>query len=362
LSKADKQRTIRPWMVVLIVLAVYLFAVFAIHDYDPLVFVTLADGPAGDEGYDGQFTYHIAVDPISAPAKLDIPAYRMQRILLPVTAYVFSFGQAALVPWLLLVINGAALVGGTYLFEELLTAENKNRWFGLIYGLFPGLLIAVRLSVNEPLAFGLAVAAIWLYQQDKPISAAVTLALAGLTKEPALVFAGGFMLWLAVEKRWWEVIRLGLIAWVPYIIWQIVLTLWLGEPGFGSGGAGQTSFELIPFMGFFRILTDTGSLKVFLVFFLFMAPMVLFPGLWGLVSSIQSIARRSHHLYVYLLLANTAVMLIIPYSTYRETLAMLRFIPGLAITVILYSAHFNRARMLRYSLVWLGGLAFIAAA
>ncbi len=349
-------------MVVLFVLAVYLFVVFAIHDYDPLAFVTLADAQSGEEGYDGQYTYHIAVDPVSAPAMLDAPAYRMQRILLPITAHVLSSGQAALVPWMLLLINAATLVGGTYLFEGLLAAENKNRWFALVYGLFPGLLISVRLSVNEPLAFGLVVAAIWLYQRDKPISAAVMLALAGLSKEPALVFAGGFMLWLAVEKRWREAIRLGLIGWLPYIAWQVVLYLWLGEPGFGSGGAGQTPFELIPFMGFFRILADTGSLKVFAVFFLFMAPMVLFPGLWGLISSIQSIARRSHHLYVYLLLANAAVMLIIPYSTYRETLAMLRFIPGLAITVMLYSAHFNRARMLRFSLVWLGGLAFLAAA
>lgn len=349
-------------MVVLFVLIVYLFVVFAVHNFDPLTFVTLAEGPTGDEGYDGQYTYHIAVDPVTAPAKLDAPAYRMQRILLPITAHLLSFGQAALVPWMLILINGAALVGSTYLFEELLTAENKNRWFALIYGLFPGLLISVRLSVNEPLAFGLVVAAISLYRQDKPIGAAVMLALAGLSKEPALVFAGGFMLWLAVEKRWWEAIRLGLIAWLPYIVWQVVLFLWLGEPGFGSGGAGQTSFELIPFMGFFRILTETGSLKVFTVFSLFMAPMVLFPGLWGLISSIQSIARRSHHLYVYLLLANAAVMLIIPYSTYRETLAMLRFIPGLAISVMLYSAHFNRARMLRFSLVWLGGLAFLVAA
>jgi hypothetical protein len=349
-------------MVVLFALTVYLFAVLAAHGYDPLAFVTLADGPAGDAGYDGQYTYHIAVDPLSAPALLDAPAYRMQRILLPITAHLLSFGQAALVPWLLLLINAVALVGCTVLFEELLAAENKNRWFALVYGLFPGLLIGVRLSVNEPLAFGLAVAAIWLYRQEKPISAAVMLALAGLSKEPALVFAGGFMLWLAVEKRWWEAIRLGLIAWLPYLAWQVILYLWLGEPGFGSGGAGQTSFELIPFMGFFRILTDTGSLKVFLVFSLFMIPMVLFPGLWGLVSSIQSIVRRSHHLYVYLLLANAAVMLIVPYSTYRETLAMLRFIPGLAISVMLYSAHFNRSRMLRYSLVWLGGLAFLAAA
>src|SRR5664279_5428507 len=36
---------------------------------------------AGAAGYDGQFTYDIAANPLHAAPKLDVPAYRYQRIL-----------------------------------------------------------------------------------------------------------------------------------------------------------------------------------------------------------------------------------------------------------------------------------------
>lgn len=46
----------------------------------------------GTEGYDGQFVYYIAqnLDPLEVQAKLDVPAYRYQRILLPILARFLS--------------------------------------------------------------------------------------------------------------------------------------------------------------------------------------------------------------------------------------------------------------------------------
>src|SRR5690606_40616249 len=79
----------------------------------PLALVTLGtrfsdgdlQGETGTEGYDGQFVYYIARDPGDAERFLDVPAYRFQRILLPILGRVLAFGQNDLLPWSLLLIN-----------------------------------------------------------------------------------------------------------------------------------------------------------------------------------------------------------------------------------------------------------------
>src|SRR5690348_16603456 len=64
-------------------------------------------------GYDGQFAYYIALDPPNAHVYMDFPAYRYTRILYPMLARALAFGQPALIPYTLLLINYLAVVGGT---------------------------------------------------------------------------------------------------------------------------------------------------------------------------------------------------------------------------------------------------------
>ncbi len=219
--------------------------------------------------------------------------------------------------------------------------------------------MSVRLSLTEPLAYALVIAAIWLDRREHPWWSAIGFALAGLTKEPALIFAGAYMLWMVFERRWWDAVRLGLVAWVPFIAWQGVLYLWLGSPGLGPGGALRTPFEIIPYFGFWRIYTTTGSVTVFAAFAAVAGLMVVVPSIWGVIRSLLDLARRVWHPYVFLLLANAAVFAIIPYSTFREPLGILRLIPGLTVALLLYAARYRRGSMLRYSLLWLATLAFV---
>ncbi len=350
---------IRPWMIVLGLCLLYLLAVFLANRADPLVFVTLGtrfteNDPAGTEGYDGQFTYFIAADPFTAPALIDIPAYRYQRILLPALARVFALGSPMLVPWTLLVINLLALIGGTIFLERLLAREGVSRWYALTYGLFVGVFISVRLSLNEPLAYGLVLAAIWLERQYGGIGrAAVALALAALAKETALFFAAGYVLWLLLERRRAAAFAFGLLAVGPFAVWQGVLYYHFGQWGAGSGGAMATPFELIPYNGFWRIYTDTGEVRVFLILALLILPSTILPSLWGLWRSLRDLWHRRWHPYVFLLLANAAIMPFVPFSTYREPLGILRFIVGLVICVVLYGALRREQRVLRYSMLWI---------
>lgn len=352
----------RPWTICLLAALLYLTAVFLAHGSNALTFVTLGTrftehDSSGTEGYDGQFTYFIARDSWGAAPLLDIPAYRFQRILLPALAGALSFGHADLLPWLLLALNLAALIAGVYLLEALLIVRGVSRWYALVYGLFPGVLMAVRLSLNEPWAYGLVLAAIWLRENDRFGLAAVACALAALAKETALVFTIGIVLWELASRRWRAGFLFGLLAVLPYAAWQAVLIARLGAPGLGSGGNLATPFEVIPFNGFLRIYTDTGNLRVFAAFALFLLPTAIGPTLWAIRRTLHDLIGGKRALEVFLLLANAAVLPFVPFSTYREPLGMVRMLVGLVIAVLLYGAWQRNRRILRYSSLWLALLA-----
>lgn len=357
----------------LVFLALYLIVILARAGGDTQVFVTLGDCfrqcaahdgedcPAGTEGYDGQFAYYIARSPAGSPDCLDVPAYRMQRILLPLLGRALSLGQTALIPWAFVAINGAALVIGTALLGDLLRAERASRWFALSYGLFAGVFMAVRLSTPEPLAYGLVIAAIWLEQRGRLWASALMLALAALAKETTLLFVAGYALWFALERRWRDAARAALVPGAVFALWQVVLFAWLGEFGVGSGGALATAFEIVPLVGLLRIATE-GSLTAFLLLgVLFAFPVAVLPALWGLWRSVRDLRDRRIDAYACLLLTSAAVMLFVPFSTYREFLGLLRFIPGLVLTVVLYSARHRARRPLVYSTLWIVLLLFVVS-
>ncbi len=341
--------TLRPWMVVLVLCTIYL-AVILIH-YNRGVMELVFPTPSGDKGYDGQFTYYIALDPANAVPRLDVPAYRYQRILHPALARLLSLGQEPLVSWTMLSINLAALAIGTAAFEQLLIAERVSRWYALVYGLFGGVFFAVRVSTSEPLAYGLAILAILAGQRNHLTWQTVWLALAALAKETTLFFVAGYLVYYVLEWRWRDLIRLALIGLAPFVLWQAILTLWLGQPGLGSGGAMATPFEIIPFNGIWR-LSEFG-LSALLVFGLLPILSVLLPTLWALWRGLRDLFQRHWHPYVFLMLANAAIMPFVPFSTYREPLGIARFATGLVIGVVLYAALRKSRRALRYSTLWI---------
>ncbi|MBZ0275309.1 MAG: hypothetical protein K8I60_04155 [Anaerolineae bacterium] len=366
-----KLRTIlHPWLLAVILCLLYVSVVILGHQGDTLALVTIgtrfSDGiPAeqgGTEGYDGQFVYYIARDPSTAAAFIDVPAYRFQRILLPIAARLLAFGQASLIPWALLVINLAALAVGTYLLERLLIAQGVSRWYALTYGLTIGVFGSVRLSLPEPLAYALVLAGITLAGRHQWGWSAVVFALAALAKETALFFVAGYALVLLLQKQWRGMVLFTGIAAVPFIVWQIILKQTMGSFGMGSGGALATSFEVIPFAGVARIITDSppdARLGLLVIFSAILIPFVLFPAIWALWRCLRDFRRGDMRLPVTaLLLVNALIMPFVPFSTYREPLGILRFIVGLQTAVILYAAARRDSRALRLTTIWIVTLLF----
>ncbi|MAS32500.1 MAG: hypothetical protein CL610_00750 [Anaerolineaceae bacterium] len=358
---------LRPWSVTLIVSIVYLGVILAAHGGDPRIWSTTSadyqscDDPGYDPGntpgggyIDGQITYFIARDLGAAADCADVPAYRIQRILLPIAARLLALGSPALIPWTLVLINLTALVGATALLEDLLVQQHVSRWYALVYGLAAGNLLGLRLSTTEPLAFGLIVAAVWFGQRQRIGLLSLMLVLAAFAKEQTLVFAAGYVLHALWHRRWTDAVHIGLIVGVPFALWQLALYQWLGAFGVGSGGEAASGFEWIPFGGYLRIYTASGSLAVFLVMSLLIFPAAVLPTLVGLWRIMRDFVRRNLHPYSWLLLFNAAMMVTLPFTTYREPLGLLRVMMGLILSYLLYAAlRFRHTRALRYTFLWL---------
>lgn len=377
---------LKPWHIILVICVGYVLATLAVNGGNPMVFVamgnycdaTLPGAPQDEpvEGYDGQFAYMIARDPAHAHRvidRCDVAAYRYQRILYPMLARILALGQEMLLPWTMLLINLVAIPAGAYSLERLLLRLSISRWYALSYGLFAGLIIALRLDLTEPLAYGLALLGIWAMESEASSwwQGAALFALAGLTKETAFLIVGGYLLHRLAARRWRDALRLGVVGVGPFLLWQMYLKLWLGSFGVGSGGAKATPFEWFPYNGVWRIITDPeiqanlaqrgldfGALLPTLLVLVGLALAIAgLPSLWALWRSGRDIwlglrANDVPHVYVFVLFACAVVMPFVPFSTYREPLGILRFTVGLVIAVVLYGAYRRARRPLNYSLFW----------
>ncbi len=366
----DVSKWLRPWVVVLLLGTLYVMFTLARFGGAPLAFALVGTrygegDPQGTPGYDGQFAYFIARDPLGGCPQCDVPAYRYQRILYPLLAWVLALGCPALVGWTLILVNLVALTGGTWATERLLASRGVSPWYGLVYGLYGGLVAGLRLDLVGPLAMALVQGALLAWDRSSQFAirnsqfatGSSLLALAALTKETTLVATAGVLLALVLERRWREAIALGLTVGVPFAVWQGVLWAWLGQPGVGSGGAMATPFELVPFGGLWRVATVDWPTFWLLLFI--EGPLFLLPTAWALVVSLRDLARRRFHPWVTVLLAQAAVLPFLPFSTWREPLAMARLASGLVAATLLYGALRRSRRVLRWSLIWLATLALV---
>ena len=348
-------KRVRPWHVVLAISLSYAAITLARGHFDPKFFALI--GPRydpgvsnGQPGYDGQFAYQIARDPLNGWTKIDVPAYRYQRIVYPLAARVLAVGNVDLIPWALIAINVIALAAGAFVTEEILAHYGASRWYALAYGLNAGMLMGVRLDLTEPLAYGLAQAGVLLLLKNRSGAAAIALALAALTKETTLLFAAGAILAYAARRDWRRASQLGVVVVTPFVIWQLILRGWFGQFGVGSGGALATPFEIVPLRGLWSIAAIDG--RVFALIAAVALPLAVIPALIGLWRTGRDLRRGQLDLPMALLFINAAVLLFTPQSTFREPLALARFVVGLIAVTLIYAAARRSRRGLNYALLW----------
>ncbi|MGH2592807.1 MAG: hypothetical protein ACRDGG_04780 [Anaerolineae bacterium] len=394
----DRLRT-RPWHMIGAVGLFYIGLTLARFDGDPLAFAVICPDPVkiaiGRCGYDGQFAYHIAIDPVGGAQFTDVPTYRYQRIIYPMLARVIGLGQAGLIPWALILVNLIALVAGTAILEVVLSESGASRWYALAYGLFAGIMMPIRLDLTEPLAYALALGGVLAVMRGQCRLSGALLALAALTKETTLLFvigivASGVLGSLATRyldnrhqaNRHLELpptqtpptrtpptqmpsaqssltlrcaVEIGLIATVPFVVWQFVLRAQFGQFGIGSGGALGTPFEMIPLRGWWSLAPV--SLGAFAIVSLIALPVAIVPALIGLRAALRDFVQRRFDAPPMLLFFNAIIVLFTPQSTFREPLGLVRLIAGLVAATLIYAASRQSRRGLNYALLWIFTLA-----
>jgi hypothetical protein len=309
--------------------------------------------PAAEPGYDGQFTLFIALDPDpeSVAPHLDVPAYRYQRILLPIAARLLALGQPAAIPWMLLIVNLAALLLGTRVLTGLLLDRGHAPGYALIYGLWVGIIAPVGLDLHEPLAYALVIVAFYLTDRGRVLPAAFAAALALFAKETTLPFWLAML--LAEPGRGWTRSRTWLVGGgLAFMAWQGWLWMTFGAPGIGSGGDLATGFELIPYMGLWRI--GVHGWRVLLLFAIILLPTIVLPSVWGFISTTRKMLReRSFAGDTLALWMNSSLIAFTPHSTFREPLGIVRLADGLVLGLILFSTRFHKKHVLNYSFFWI---------
>jgi hypothetical protein len=353
-----------PAMVVLVIaLALVTVAIWRAGG-DPLALTRLGTqfsqgDPNGTPGYDGQFIYYIARDP--APERvapyLDVPAYRYQRILLPLLARLISWGNPGQIPWALALLGVLSISGGAWAVGEILAGWGVSRWYALVYGLYAGFLLALIVDLPEPLAYGLAAVAILLLEREQRLAGWIALALAVFAKETTLLFVGGVWLAYLFQRRWKDLLGLTLVGVLPYALFQGWLWMVFKAPGIGSGGALATPFEIIPYMGLLRI--GAYSLPYLLAMLLVFGPAVVLPSIWGIWRGARQWISGERNLFVACLFINALVIAFTPFSTFRETGGILRFACGLVLALLLYCGRYRMRRILNYTPLWLVLMVFL---
>jgi hypothetical protein len=280
-----------------------------------------------------------------------VPAYRYQRILLPLAARLVAIGNPEWLPWALVCLGILAQTIGTFLVAELLHGWGASRWHALVYGLWVGFALAVRLDLPEPLAFALVAGALLAGERRHAWLSWLLYGLALFAKEVTVVFLLAAIGESLYTRRWSQLAGLLLVAGLPYLVFQGWLWMQFGQPGLGSGGAMATPFEWIPFMGLLRIGAYSPLyLGAMLVVFV---PAAVLPTIWGIWASLKKLFQRDVNVVVLALLINGLLIASLPFSTFRETGGVLRFLCGLVLSVLLFGARYRMPRVLRYSWLWL---------
>jgi hypothetical protein len=353
-----------PALVMFLVSVLLLAAVIIRAGGDPLAMARLGTqfsqgDPNGSPGYDGQFIYYIARQPVPqrVAGYLDVPAYRYQRILLPLLARLLSFGNTKLIPWILVLWGAISISAGVWAVSELMAYWGVSRWYALVYGLYAGFLLSLIVDLPEPLAYGLVAISLLLLERGHRWAGWTALSLAVFAKETTLLFVAGVLFVYLFQRRWRDVVGLISLALVPYVIFQGWLWTVFGAPGIGSGGALSTPFEIIPYMGLFRI--GFYSVAYLLAMLLVFGPAVILPSIWGIWKGARYWLAGERNIYVACLFINALIIAFTPFSTFRETGGILRFACGLVLALVLYCARYRMRKILNYSLFWLVLMVFL---
>jgi hypothetical protein len=323
---------VRPSFVVGILYIILLLFVILARGYSALDFVHLGavwakQGPAGSWGYDGQFYYQLARDPIHAYQYMDNAPYRYQRIFYSLVVAVLSLGLAPLIPYMMLLVNGLAIVLSVEIMSRLLAKCQLSPWLSLPVGLYFGQAAAFLFDTAEPFALFLVCAGFCLIVKRRMSWAALCMGLAALTRDTSVIFAGGYVAYFLLRKEWKSAALFAGIGVLPILLWLLALRLIFGQ----SGVTFTPPFEHSPFAGLFYY--SNAPRKFWLLIILLFVPTLMS----CLLALSELIRGRWHQLALLgIWLANLYTIVFLNHSSYIDLISSGRIASCVVVAGLFY--------------------------
>jgi hypothetical protein len=158
----------------------------------------------GTNGYDGQFYYRLALDPLTHQATafhitLDNPPYRQQRVGLPATAWFVREVFRAPTSLALVLVNVLALVAVAWAGAAWARQYGRSTWWGIALAASPALVMALARDLTEPLATAALVIGLLSWTRSRWWLASIAFAVAVLCRETVLIVLIGMGVWCLVR-------------------------------------------------------------------------------------------------------------------------------------------------------------------
>jgi hypothetical protein len=208
-------------------------------------------------GYDGQFFYRLAVNPLNfhhtAYGITMDRSYRYMRVGYPVLTWLFSLGQHAAVPAMLVAVNIAAIGVMGYLGAVFARDGGRHALAGLLLPGYFGLVTSLSRDTAEPLAAACLLAGLLAVRARRPVLAAVLLAYGALTRETVMVAVAAIAVIrvIGVLRRMQRPGRDDLTWVLPavvFVAWQVVVKAATGSiPLLADGGRNAGAPFIAPF-------------------------------------------------------------------------------------------------------------------
>jgi hypothetical protein len=259
------------WLAALCVAQLYFLVILmqlSIHNFDPSYFISIGDRyiiePENvpdnvsilpdSSGYDGQFYYQLGLNPfqpqpVNGGLSISNGPYRHQRIVYPVLAWLFSFGNPDLLPAALLLVNYLALIVLGWLGAQYARLHQRHALWGVLVALYPGFLFSLTRDLTEILGVMFLLAGIIrLGQSSGNIGPTILFTLAIFTRETSFLAVVALAIAFILSKtyRRWPVVIIPLTS---FALWQIALwSKWgqfpilAGQQNIGIPGQGLTTF------------------------------------------------------------------------------------------------------------------------
>ena len=229
---------------------------------------------SGTSGYDGQFYYRLALDPLTHRVTafhitLDNPPYRQQRVGLPAAAWFVREVFRAPTSLALVLVNVLALAVIGWAGAVWARQYGRSTWWGLALAASPALVMALARDLTEPLATAALVIGLLSWTRSRWWLSSAAFTVAVLCRETVLIVLLGMGAWCLarllrgggpIHRRTSaaQVVALCIPAAVE-VSWQLhVRDVWGGKLPTLSGNS-QVGFSLLrPVRSFFYNASGIG--------------------------------------------------------------------------------------------------------